>query len=110
MVLESINDLNIENNHSEMCHEKMNNIYPDLDNLKVLNESFNKQGFTDSQSIHTLPPPPTYSDSESYYKQSDSGSYKVTIKPTAPSPPPSVNYKTVSFNLKNNNQDTNSSD
>ena len=109
MVLESINDLNIDsNNHSEMCHEKMNNIYPDLDNLKVLNESFTKKGFTDSQSIHTLPPPPTYSDSESYYKQSDSGSYKV-IKPTAPSPPPSVNYKNVSFNLKNN-QDINSSD
>jgi hypothetical protein len=78
-----------------------NSLYPNLDSLKVLSESFNKLGFNELGSIHSLPPP-TYSDSESYYNdQKQSDSFKV-IKPTAPSPPSKRNSRSVSFNLNQN--------
>lgn len=88
-------------------NKSTSSLYPSLDEIKALNEGLSKFGLTDS--THSIPPP-TYSDSESYYKelqQSEVNSNRVVLRPTAPSPPPPVDKleqqtrKSVSFNLAN---------
>ena len=108
IVLETVSSEPVINQNEPVINQNepvyKNSLFPNLDCLKALNESFsNKLGFNDLGSNHSLPPP-TYSDSESYYNdQNQSDSYKV-IRPTAPSPPPvsKRNFRSVSFNLNQN--------
>lgn len=105
VVLEAVHDpvIEITNETVQTTGVHKNSLYPNLDTLNALNESLNKFGFTDLGSQHSLPPP-TYSDSESYYNdQKQPDSYRA-VKPTAPSPPPppSNTFRSVSFNLDRN--------
>jgi len=105
VVLEAVHDpvIEITNETVQTTGVHKNSLYPNLDTLNALNESLNKFGFTDLGSQHSLPPP-TYSDSESYYNdQKQPDSYQA-VKPTAPSPPPppSNTFRSVSFNLDRN--------
>lgn len=100
IVLESVQDKEIKQPKIEQSN---NVLYPCLNELKALNDSLNEFGLVDASQLHTIPPP-TYSDSESYYneqKQCETSTYRV-VKPSAPSPPSTTNYRSVSFRLDEN--------